>query len=576
MTMTNIMSVPDTAPVMTGTEFIEANSVQGLTESFAEVLTQTMGVATPQAAEPEGISAADMLAGLETLAAELVMQTEADGTDVSAVLERLSQLIEEMQGDDKQDYYAAMSFLADILSSILGASGALETTSPKPGVEAALAALGQYDTDSGENSANTFVGGESRREEQTEVKASPEPVRAAEQPTDLTDTISDMIAAISVENTAVAAPETYVENAAGAYRRVYKAVGEVSSERTLMADEIDFSVERPRSGVAPVLPAPENAVVQTAQVAEAVPQVAPLVQEVELSQEIITTEAPEILVTAGLVDSKRIVAPESEASPEVIQTAQALFEEMKGIVTEKLEAEAPAPVAETPEPVELFTQTRRHSLKITEAPDEMRQLLESFGAVAESEPEIVTAAAEPVKFTEADSGGRDVTETSTAMPDLAQALNPAAPAQFTQNAQTAPQPTPQPLAQQVAGQIITTLGDTAVLQSGAAEFEMVLNPESLGKITVKLTSDGGEVAVEILAESAETARLLSGRAEALQLTLRESGVTLSAFSVSEPEQAYPEQERQQQEQHEQQEQRNAPEEDYAESEISFSELLYSL
>lgn len=69
------------------------------------------------------------------------------------------------------------------------------------------------------------------------------------------------------------------------------------------------------------------------------------------------------------------------------------------------------------------------------------------------------------------------------------------------------------------------------LSNGETEFTMVLNPESLGKITVKLLTVGERVAVEITAEKASTQQLLDARGESLQNMLRDNGVQLERYQV---------------------------------------------
>jgi hypothetical protein len=69
------------------------------------------------------------------------------------------------------------------------------------------------------------------------------------------------------------------------------------------------------------------------------------------------------------------------------------------------------------------------------------------------------------------------------------------------------------------------------MQDDHTEFTMVLNPESLGKITVKLVMAGERTAVEITAENPETRAVLAARSENLQTMLRENGVELERYQV---------------------------------------------
>ena len=69
------------------------------------------------------------------------------------------------------------------------------------------------------------------------------------------------------------------------------------------------------------------------------------------------------------------------------------------------------------------------------------------------------------------------------------------------------------------------------MQDDHTEFTMVLNPESLGKITVKLVMTGERTAVEITAENPETRAVLAARSESLQSALRQNGVELERYQV---------------------------------------------
>lgn len=85
-----------------------------------------------------------------------------------------------------------------------------------------------------------------------------------------------------------------------------------------------------------------------------------------------------------------------------------------------------------------------------------------------------------------------------------------------------------PPEQQLAEEI---LSKTDTLNGGRTEFTMELNPETLGKITVKLVSAHGRVEVSISAENEETGRLLQSRGENIGNALRESGIELERYQV---------------------------------------------
>lgn len=69
------------------------------------------------------------------------------------------------------------------------------------------------------------------------------------------------------------------------------------------------------------------------------------------------------------------------------------------------------------------------------------------------------------------------------------------------------------------------------MQSDHTEFTMVLNPEALGKITVKLAVAGEKVSVEITADDPRTGAMLAARSEGLQNMLRDGGVQLEKCQI---------------------------------------------
>lgn len=85
-----------------------------------------------------------------------------------------------------------------------------------------------------------------------------------------------------------------------------------------------------------------------------------------------------------------------------------------------------------------------------------------------------------------------------------------------------------PPEQQLADEI---LSKAEVLNGGRTEFTMELNPESLGKITVKLVSVQGRVDVNITADNDGTRQLLAARAENIGAALKNNGVELENYQV---------------------------------------------
>ncbi len=69
------------------------------------------------------------------------------------------------------------------------------------------------------------------------------------------------------------------------------------------------------------------------------------------------------------------------------------------------------------------------------------------------------------------------------------------------------------------------------MQDDHTEFTMVLNPESLGRITVKIAAAGERISVEITADDPRTGAMLAARNEGLQSMLRDSGVQLEKCQI---------------------------------------------
>lgn len=80
---------------------------------------------------------------------------------------------------------------------------------------------------------------------------------------------------------------------------------------------------------------------------------------------------------------------------------------------------------------------------------------------------------------------------------------------------------------------VTKLVEQAVSENKeAVEYSMVLNPEELGRITVKLVKAAdGAVSVTIVAENSNTQRLLEQNSELMQNNLRSNGVQLENWQT---------------------------------------------
>ncbi len=75
------------------------------------------------------------------------------------------------------------------------------------------------------------------------------------------------------------------------------------------------------------------------------------------------------------------------------------------------------------------------------------------------------------------------------------------------------------------------LSKPETLNGGRTEFTMELNPENLGKITVRLISEEGRIDVSVTADKESTRQLLEARAENIGTALKNSGVELERYQV---------------------------------------------
>lgn len=69
------------------------------------------------------------------------------------------------------------------------------------------------------------------------------------------------------------------------------------------------------------------------------------------------------------------------------------------------------------------------------------------------------------------------------------------------------------------------------LAPGPAQVRMVLNPESLGQVTIRLVAHQGDVSVRIITENADAQKLLNGGMDHLKAALADSGIRVDQATV---------------------------------------------
>ena len=88
---------------------------------------------------------------------------------------------------------------------------------------------------------------------------------------------------------------------------------------------------------------------------------------------------------------------------------------------------------------------------------------------------------------------------------------------------------PDEIIQQATAKLVET---AQTMKEQATEYSMVLNPEELGRIVVKLVKAAdGAVSVSITAENSRTQRILEQHSAAMQENLRDSGVKLEGWQM---------------------------------------------
>lgn len=92
------------------------------------------------------------------------------------------------------------------------------------------------------------------------------------------------------------------------------------------------------------------------------------------------------------------------------------------------------------------------------------------------------------------------------------------------------------VSRQVSQQIIEKLSDNSI-SDAVKELTVVLKPEGLGEVAVKLVTDGNTVSVVLSASNAEIGRAMSENASALTASLAKQNVEVSSVNVVNPSEA---------------------------------------
>jgi flagellar hook-length control protein FliK len=287
-----------------------------------------------------------------------------------------------------------------------------------------------------------------------------------------------------------------------------------------------------------------------------------------------TTEQPQTLQAAEKPETSAVRnTPDAPKTPQNGEDVQKAVKDMFGKVKVTVDRqEITAEREETFRSDELFPKAR---VEIKHKPEEMNQLLERFKAANPEKPvnpesadktETPKSAKNPESLFKTET--QETTETHAGREAPVTAQSDTKPVFVSIEKATLPQGE----TDRISSQILTKMSEA----KGTTTFEMSLNPENLGKITVKLVMSGAGITAEIVAEKAETALLLQNSADRITAALERNDARLETFNVAvEQRQDYSEQ-RENQDQNRQSYEPETEEAGEEEIEISFAELIQSM
>ena len=84
---------------------------------------------------------------------------------------------------------------------------------------------------------------------------------------------------------------------------------------------------------------------------------------------------------------------------------------------------------------------------------------------------------------------------------------------------------------QIISEMLNNLSDVSHSERTVTTLTMTLNPESLGKITMKISEEAGKISLLVTAHNKETAEILTQRMEAMQQAAKDSGTQLEKYQV---------------------------------------------
>lgn len=239
----------------------------------------------------------------------------------------------------------------------------------------------------------------------------------------------------------------------------------------------------------------------------------------------IQPEAKQAAVTAAAVQTAENTGAQSEAQTDAGQSGQ------QDGAAQVQTAQAGQTEQAPQEDVKFRSDVRSVEVRTAEKPQEAPQQ-EQTQVFADHTAQRSRVVFKSDELEAIKSGGEKTGDAAQAQP---QGIPAESPVVFTRQDGAEITVKPSEVAQQVSGKITERAAD---LKEGDVEYSITLDPEDLGRITVRMTKTAdGAVSVSIAAENSKTMKIIEDNGSAIQDTLRQNGVQLENWqTVSESRQ----------------------------------------
>ena len=239
-------------------------------------------------------------------------------------------------------------------------------------------------------------------------------------------------------------------------------------------------------------------------------------------------EAKQAAVTEAAVQTAENTGAQSEAQTDAGQSGQSGQQDGAAQVQT---AQAGQTEQATQEDVKFRSDVRSVEVRTAEKPQEAPQQ-EQTQVFADHTAQRSRVVFKSDELEAIKSGGEKTGDAAQAQP---QGIPAESPVVFTRQDGAEVTVKPSEVAQQVSGKITERAAD---LKEGDVEYSITLDPEDLGRITVRMTKTAdGAVSVSIAAENSKTMKIIEDNGSAIQDTLRQNGVQLENWqTVSESRQ----------------------------------------